>query len=355
MVTKRFLSFFWAIVFLSSLFYGLDAMKSKSFTEQLESLERRRDHLAEKIEKLEEADGKVKNAKLITSLTGRLTTINTEIDTLLESGGQYDWLARCMAGKENAEFLNGVNPSGHLGAIGYGFAAQGAGAVGNFMSTKMKSTMDTLFGGIWDWCIVRLTKLFNSEKFDIPLLNMWQFKFVDKLEVINAILSKGFGDSMRLMDQTSRQYDDASAQSGSAAVVTQVDEVWMAFVKDTVSDYNVFIALVEESREDYSKESPPIIPYLDAIIQLLRLVFDPLSKSTSTRDFDNKLGPTKSCIMTVMKSVQNYFKQLCDILKTRNQLINKLAPTQTTPAQQNNYRSYPGDNGFSSQPFSQQA
>lgn len=353
MTIKQILYSLSVVVFLTSFASQLGAMNgqdSASLDNKIDRLESSKLILEEKRRKLTEKDGVAETDQRVTRLDRRITKIDETLVKLAQIDGDHNWIVKLLAGKDNAELVKGATPESIGGAIGYGFLAQGLGAIGGFMTSKMRKSLDMLLGGVWDSLLRKIMKPFDTEQFNRDRITMWRFKFVDKLKVINTILNQGTRDSLRQLDQVSRQYEDGAAQNGEAAQ-PQVDEVWMTFVRDSVTDYKAFMAQVNEAREEDYEEGDPIITYLDTIGQLLFLVFSPLSKSTSPKDFDSKLGQTKSCILTVMDSVDRYFKQIWDIVNNRRQTLDNLTSTQNTPAQQSNFRSGPMDqpSSFSSQ------
>lgn len=250
-------------------------------------------------------------------------------------------IARGLGGKAWDSFGIQQSADDFSDGIKKGLMIRISEAFGEAISSKVKSTIDLVLGGAWDFMLLSFLDswdgicniLFHSgnNPFKTNEVEGWQKLIVESMKHVEKNVKDGPKDNFRGQDMTLRSFggdDKEFEQHDDANNLT----AWRMYVLGCIEQFDYFIELFEK-RKKYYHEDKLIVFYAEQIQKRLGDYRDLMLKAKSVKEFDDFIESNKSLLPAMRENMEQLFKRLAEEAKPRSVFSNNndsMRRTETT-------------------------
>lgn len=252
--------------------------------------------------------------KTMTSMMG-LQSGSAKVGTILSRGlGGKTWDS--LGFQQDADDI--------ADGIKKGLMIRASEALGEAISSKLKSTVELVLGGTWEFMLLSgldlwedmCKVLFHDSKdpFKTKEVNGWKKLISEAMEQIEKNVKDGPKDSFRGHDMTRRSNFEIDEDVHVEA--TNNLNAWRMYIVGCAEQFDYFI-FVLDSRKQYYKKDDIICFYAEQIQNRLSDYRALMLKAGSVKEFDEFIESNKSLLPAMRKNVEQLFTRLAEEVEPR--------------------------------------
>ncbi|MBS1987664.1 hypothetical protein JST56_01600 [Candidatus Dependentiae bacterium] len=213
---------------------------------------------------------------------------------------------------------------GFVDGIQKGLMIRATEALGEAISSKLKTTIELVLGGTWDFMLLSgldlwedmCKVLFHDSKdpFKTKEVNGWKKLISEAMEQIEKNVKDGPKDSFRGHDMTQRNLFEIDEKEQIEA--TNSLNAWRMYVVGCAEQFDYFI-FVLDSRKQYYKKDDIICFYADQIQNRLSDYRALMLKAGSVKELDEFIESNKSLLPAMRKNIEQLFIRLAEEVEPR--------------------------------------
>lgn len=236
-------------------------------------------------------------------------------------------MARGIGGKTWDSFGFQQDVEGFSDGIKKGLTVRVTEAFGDAVASKVKSTIDLILGGTWDFLLLRTLDLWDDvcsiffhsscEGFKLQEIEGWQKLMIESMKQIEKNVKEGPKDNFRGQDMTLRNFGSDNQETNNVENNVIILNAWKMYILGCIEQFDYLIELIGKRKKYYSEEKL-IFFYAEQIQKRLSDYRDLMLKAqTSVKDFDELIESNRSLLPAMRENIDILFKRLLEEAKPR--------------------------------------